>query len=137
MAGRFEAVTIYLTATGEIVGTGYKENGVYGAIDAGKAYVDGLYEPDDTWINGTTPTDRPALIDDEDTIFLETSASAQTLIASIPIGTVVVSEGFVATAATAQALNIVAARAGEWEITVTPPFPSKKLTLTVFASNAN
>lgn len=143
MAGRFEPITIYYTATGEIKSTSEKEYGVAPTLNAGEAYVNGTYDPDDFYIAlpSLTPTARPSLLDleDEETVNISVSAGVnQTIVSNMPIGTIV--NGPMATYAVTtvvENLQVLAERSGEFPFEVLAPFPYKPLAFTLVIDDAN
>lgn len=137
MAGRYEPITIYLTATGEIVGPSYKENGVVPALEPGQAAIDGGWDADEYWVSGGVATPRTVLIEDGALVELEVSVSPQTVIASLPAGTEVSADGFYGVTSSAEPLTVLAGRAGEFEIEIIPPFPALPSAFILVVSHAD
>jgi len=138
-----EPISIYFTATGEIKGNAYKEDGVPPTLNAGEAYVNGYYDRDFWYIvlPGIVPTERPVLIDlaDDDTYTISISVGVnQTIVSNMPIGTIVNGpENFYGVAASVENLQVRAERGGEFPFELIPPFPYRDQDFTLVIDDAS
>lgn len=141
MAYNSEAVTVYLSATGEVSYLAYRTDGVNPTLVGGEALVDGHWPWADYYIPSGVPTLRPTVLDDDPEnaiIDLEVSAGVnQTIIASLPSGTTVDTDGFHGVTSTTEALQIRAERDGTFDIDIEPPFPYKPIALTLVITDVD
>ena len=138
-----DPITIYFTATGEIKGNAYKDNGVAPAMEPGEAYVDGYYDRDDYYIMlpSLTPTPRPYLIElaDDDTYTISISVGVnQTIISNMPIGTIVNGpDNFYGVTTIVENLQVRAERGGEFPFEIIPPHPYRDQEFTLVIDDAS
>lgn len=125
------AYTVYQTSDGKILLDTEAEDGVTPTLSGGQAYILGAYDGRDFYVSGGVATPRPALIEDGSDVVIPADNSTTTLIASMPIGTMVVQGSDVRTSTVVEALQVRGVISGKFEFSIIPPFPYQDATVTV------
>lgn len=100
----------------------------------GGGYLAGEYDADTQYVSAGAAADRPMLVADQETFVIAANGSATVTIPGLPAGTVVTLwDGTEQTTTAAEALTVKTWIAGEFEFTLTPPFPYIEASFTVVA----
>jgi hypothetical protein len=124
----------YYDATGLFTSVVTLPDGATPTPPVGGGYLLGEYDADTQYVSAGAVIDRPIILADQEQFFILADGSATVVIPGLPAGTVVTLwDGSELTTAVAETLTIKPYIAGEFEFTLTPPWPYVEASFTVIA----